>query len=479
MFRHNLFQIKNILLRAKREAFFYSLYTHSSPDGSCLIVPFIAVIIYNTAKNHQLYFMKRILVLALVIMAGKCFGQIKPGLIGFSVDAVSFTGNSEFKGKYDPGFSVLYWKGISRKLDFSVRYNGLFSDYAKVSGAGSPQYINEFEASLHLLPFGGDHGVSPFLTAGAGTGNYGNRWAVYSPLGGGIQFRLDEENYIFLQANYRVSWQRANLDNNLFFSLAFTESINTPKKAVVQAPPPVPAVIPVDSDHDGVPDSLDACPTEAGPAELKGCPDSDGDGIADKDDKCPNQKGLPRYNGCPIPDSDGDGINDEEDKCPHVAGVKRYGGCPIPDRDGDGVNDEEDKCPDLAGDKSNQGCPVVKEEVVRKANYAAQHVFFQSASFVLLKKSFQSLDEIALLMNSDPALKLYVDGYTDNSGKPEKNLLLSENRAAAVKKYLTGKGIAAERIQTAGHGSANPIADNKTAAGRAKNRRVEMRLDYL
>jgi outer membrane protein OmpA-like peptidoglycan-associated protein len=312
-----------------------------------------------------------------------------------------------------------------------------------------------------------------------GTGNYGNRWAVYTPLGGGVQFRLDEENYIFLQANYRVSMQSANLDNNLFFSLAFTESINSPKKAVVQAPPPVPVVVPIDSDHDGVPDSLDACPNAAGPAELKGCPDSDGDGIPDKDDKCPDKKGLPRYNGCPIPDSDGDGINDEEDKCPLVAGVKRYNGCPIPDRDNDGVNDEEDKCPDLAGDPANHGCPVVKAEVKKRADYAAQHVFFQSASFVLLKRSFKSLDEIVLLMNNDPALKLYVDGYTDNSGKPEKNLLLSENRAASVKKYLTGKGIAAERIQTAGHGPANPIADNKTPSGRAKNRRVEMRLDYL
>ncbi|MFT4024709.1 MAG: outer membrane beta-barrel protein, partial [Flavihumibacter sp.] len=95
-------------------------------------------------------------------------------------------------------------------------------------------------------------------------------------------------------------------------------------------PPPPPA--PADRDHDGVVDSLDACPDVAGLAALNGCPDKDGDGITDAADKCPDVPGLAKYEGCPIPDTDKDGINDEQDKCPTEAGVAKYQGCPIPDR---------------------------------------------------------------------------------------------------------------------------------------------------
>jgi OOP family OmpA-OmpF porin len=423
--------------------------------------------------------MRRFFVLSLLIMTVKGYAQIKPGLIGFSVNAVNFSGNSAYNEKYDPGFSAIYWKGLGKVIDFSIRYNGFFTDYARGAQDVTNAYTNEFEASLHLRPVSDDHVFSPFLTAGGGVGNYGDRWAVYTPVGAGLQFKLGPEDYIMLQANYRISLQGANLDNNLFYSIGFMESVRTtPARTVVRELPPPPVVTVTDRDHDGVPDSVDDCPDAAGPPELHGCPDSDGDGIPDKDDKCPNQKGVAKYNGCPIPDSDGDGINDEEDKCPTVAGVARYQGCPIPDRDGDGVNDEEDKCPDLAGDPANHGCPLVKEEVRKRVTYAAQHVFFATASYVLLKKSFVGLDEIAALMNTDHDLKLYIDGYTDNTGKPEKNQVLSDQRAGSVKAYFIKKGIAGERIQSMGHGQENPVADNKTAAGRAKNRRVEMKLDY-
>jgi OOP family OmpA-OmpF porin len=411
-------------------------------------------------------------------MTLQTYAQIKPSLIGFSASAVDFTGNAAYNGKYDPGFSVMYWKGLNSRIDFSLRYNGLFSEYAR-GNQDNAQYINEFEASLHARPIKDDHLLSPFISAGIGVGSYGSRWAPYTPLGGGLQLNMGGTDYIFLQANYRVSLSGANLDNNMFYSLGFTEALGEPRaKPVVRELPPPPVVAVIDRDNDGVPDSVDECPDTPGPASLHGCPDTDGDGIADKDDKCPTVKGVAKYNGCPIPDTDGDGINDEEDKCPNVKGVAKYNGCPIPDRDGDGVNDEEDRCPDVAGDPANHGCPIVNQEVRKRVDYAAQHIFFGTASFVLLKKSFIGLDEIAGLMATDPALKLYVDGYTDNTGRPDKNQVLSEHRAAAVKTYFTGKGIAESRIVSTGHGDADPVADNKTATGRAKNRRVVMKLDY-
>ena len=219
-------------------------------------------------------------------------------------------------------------------------------------------------------------------------------------------------------------------------------------------------------------------PTVAGLAALQGCPDSDGDGIADKDDKCPDVAGLAKYQGCPIPDTDKDGINDEEDKCPDVPGVARYQGCPIPDTDKDGVNDEEDKCPNLPGVKENQGCPVIKEEIKKKIELAAKNIYFATGSAKLLAKSNKGLNEVVKILNDDPGMKLVIDGHTDNTGKPDKNQVLSENRAAAVKNYLVSKGVDENRLTSVGHGQDQPIADNKTAAGRAKNRRVEMKLNY-
>lgn len=423
--------------------------------------------------------MRRVLIAFFMANVLTGYSQVKPSIIGFSANLVDFSASVPKIGKVDPGFSVMYWKGLSRKIDFSVRYNGVFSEYSKMQDRTS-EYINEFEASLHGRPINDDHLFSPFLSAGVGVGNYGNRWAVYTPVGGGLQLNMLGEGYIFLQANYRISLQSKNLDNNMFYSLGFTTPIGAPKvKSVAVLPTPPPPVIEVkDQDKDGVPDSLDACPDIAGLAEFHGCPDTDGDGIADKDDKCPNQKGLAKYNGCPIPDSDGDGFNDEEDKCPNKAGVAKYNGCPIPDRDGDGVDDEKDKCPDAAGEASNNGCPVIKEEVRKRVDYAAQHIYFVTSSAVLLKKSFKGLDDIVDLLKMDPALKLYVDGYTDNTGKPEKNQILSEKRAGSVKKYVVGKGVGENRIVSVGHGAADPVADNKTAAGRSRNRRVVLKLDY-
>ena len=373
----------------------------------------------------------------------------------------------------------MYWKGITKKIDFSFRYNGLFSDYAKKTD-NSNGYINEFEGSLHARPINDDHVFSPFISAGIGIGNYGSHWASYTPLGGGLQLNMMGEGYIFLQANYRISLNSSSLDNNMFYSLGLTQTIGSPrvKAAFPEALPPTPVAEVKDGDKDGVPDSLDACPDLAGLPQFNGCPDTDGDGIPDKDDKCPSQKGLAKYNGCPIPDMDGDGINDEEDKCPAVAGTVKYQGCPIPDRDGDGVDDEEDKCPDLQGDRANNGCPLVKEEVKKRAEYAASHIYFATASYTLLKKSNKGLNDVVVLMKADLSLRLAVDGYTDNSGKPEKNQVLSQQRAGAVKKYLVSKGIDDSRILATGYGPLNPVADNKKAAGRASNRRVELKLNY-
>jgi len=243
------------------------------------------------------------------------------------------------------------------------------------------------------------------------------------------------------------------------------------------APTPLPPA-PVDTDGDGINDDVDKCPNQKGTAKYNGCPipDSDGDGINDEEDKCPNQAGTAKYNGCPIPDSDGDGINDELDKCPTQAGPANRNGCPITDRDNDGISDEEDKCPDVAGVAKNNGCPDVPPEVSKMLSSSAQKISFTMGSSKLSTTSNTSLNQVVKVLNEHPEMKLKVEGHADNTEKNAETL--SESRATAIKTYLVSKGISADRIEIEGFGSTTPIADNNTAAGRTKNRRVEIKITY-
>jgi len=241
-----------------------------------------------------------------------------------------------------------------------------------------------------------------------------------------------------------------------------------PKVAPVVAPA-VPVV--ADRDGDGIPDGEDVCPDVAGLAKYKGCPipDSDRDGINDELDKCPTVPGTAKYNGCPVPDSDGDGINDEEDKCPTVAGLARYNGCLIPDTDGDGINDEEDRCKTIPGVRENGGCP--------KIDFKAENIQFATGTANLTPVAKTELNKLVTILGRDyPNVRVGIEGHTDNTGKAEANQVLSDKRAAAVKAYLVGKGIAATRLDAAGFGQTQPIADNATPEGRARNRRVAFKV---
>ncbi|WP_333694059.1 OmpA family protein [Flavobacterium sp.] len=227
-----------------------------------------------------------------------------------------------------------------------------------------------------------------------------------------------------------------------------------------------------DTDGDGIQDKDDACPDTFGLAEFQGCPDTDGDGIADKDDACPEVKGLKELKGCP--DADGDGIADKDDKCPNEKGPKENNGCPWPDRDGDGVLDKDDKCPDVKGTVANNGCPEVTEEAVKKLNEFAKSILFDTGKSTIKSGSFETLAAIKNVMNQYPNARFRIEGHTDSTGRLATNERLSKERAAAVKDYLIANGVEASRLESEGYGPSRPVADNKTAAGRAQNRRTEV-----
>lgn len=225
-----------------------------------------------------------------------------------------------------------------------------------------------------------------------------------------------------------------------------------------------------DTDGDGIADSADACPTEAGVEKFQGCPDTDGDGIADKDDKCPKEKGVPALQGCPNRDADGDGVNDDQDKCPNKAGLAKFAGCP--DTDGDGVSDDQDRCPTVAGVASNKGCPEIKQED-KKVLIEAESVQFETGSAVIKATSFAKLDKVATVLAKYPEYSMSIEGHTDSQGEDASNMKLSNERAKACFDYLVKKGADPKRLASKGFGESAPKGDNKTAEGRAINRRVE------
>lgn len=414
--------------------------------------------------------------------------QKKPSLFGLAFTLTDFNAPKNFGSNSNattlkikdmaPGVSAFYWKGLTPFIDFSTKLNGVFFDYsATFSGRTVKTEIGlELEPSINIRPLKDENVWAPFLSAGIGGGIYSGRMGGYLPLGGGLQLNAGSVTYFLLQAQYKWSITPKVLGNNMFYSLGFAQNVGNDEPVAKAELPAIPTPVVVDKDGDGIPDETDLCPDVKGSAALKGCPDSDGDGITDKDDKCPNEKGLSKYNGCPIPDSDKDGINDEEDKCKDVAGLARYQGCPIPDSDKDGINDEEDKCKDVAGVASNMGCPEIAAAVIEKINKAAASIFFGTGSSKLLAKSNTALNNVVAVLKANPDYKVDINGYTDNQGDADKNRALSEARANAVQEYLVKKGIEANRLNAAGFGDENPIADNKTAAGRAKNRRVEMKV---
>jgi OOP family OmpA-OmpF porin len=243
-----------------------------------------------------------------------------------------------------------------------------------------------------------------------------------------------------------------------------------------------------DSDGDGVLDDHDRCPgTPRGAiVDANGCPtDSDGDGVADGVDRCPNTPRGARVgsDGCPM-DSDHDGVSDGLDECPGTprGALVNAKGCPA-DADNDGVVDGVDKCPETPRELAvdDKGCPIPIGEVGQQfldSKSVAFNIEFESGKADILPQSYQHLDRVGDVLSDWPEAEVEIAGHTDSQGATAFNKTLSERRADSVKKYLTDKysSIRPGNLSTKGYGESKPVADNATAEGRAKNRRVEFTL---
>jgi len=186
-----------------------------------------------------------------------------------------------------------------------------------------------------------------------------------------------------------------------------------------------------------------------------------------------------------LKDADGDGIPDEIDACPTEPEDHKdpdpMDGCPAKmDSDNDGIPDAVDACPREPGpsdpDPKKNGCPLfitLEGSTVR----VLHQVHFATGSDAILEDSFPMLSEIAALLKANPGIqKMRIEGHTDNRGAADMNLDLSKRRAASVLAWLVAHGIAPERLESEGYGMTQPIQTNDTDEGRAANRRVDFKI---
>ena len=245
-----------------------------------------------------------------------------------------------------------------------------------------------------------------------------------------------------------------------------------------------------DNDTDGIQDTVDKCPNDPedkdGFEDEDGCPDKDNDkdGLIDTEDKCPNdpedKDGFEDEDGCPDLDNDTDGIVDTADQCPlkpeDKDGFEDEDGCPDCDNDGDGVPEcpqVVDMCPHKAA-KTKDGCPKYKlVKVTAKKIELKQTVYFAYNKARIRRKSYKLLTEVASVLSDNPKLRVRIEGHTDSRGGDRFNMKLSQARAESVRDFLVDKGIDSSRMEPQGFGETQPIADNRTKAGRSQNRRVE------
>ena len=110
------------------------------------------------------------------------------------------------------------------------------------------------------------------------------------------------------------------------------------------------------------------------------------------------------------------------------------------------------------------------------ATVVLKNIFFETPKFDIKTESTTELDKLVQFLQVNPKLKIEIGGHTDNQGKKQDNITLSNNRAKAVYDYLVANKIEAARLTYKGYADSKPIVDNLTEANRSKNRRTEFKI---
>ena len=383
-------------------------------------------------------------------------------------------GGYTFEGKQHLETAPVYGIKLGYNLTDRLGIEGAF-DYAATKGTRVNKDVSFYKYGADLIyNFMPSNKLVPFLAVGYSGYNFSGSSDLAEKAtrpafdyGAGLKYFLNDNFAIRGDVRHVIASLGSESHDRNAQNVEYTLGAYIPfggtqpvAKTVEPAPVPKPVMV----------------PAPAPPA------DSDRDGVIDANDKCPDTPPNVAVdaNGCPI-DTDGDGVADYLDKCSATpSGVKvDSNGCPL-DSDKDGVLDYLDKCPDTpAGVKvTADGCPIRAPKAALAEKFCSKpavvDVKFATNKTAIDNKYEDDLKTLGEFLKEFPEAKGEISGHTDTVGGKVFNQKLSEQRAEAVKKYLLNTfGIDPSRITTKGYGYSKPVTDNKTAAGKAKNRRIE------
>lgn len=380
-------------------------------------------------------------VIGVFFLVSTGFAQIRAGsgTISPYIGGYTFEGNEDLKTRPAYGLRV----GYNFTKHFGIEGYGQFV-HTEFDLPGSPDmdvYSFGVEGLWHFMP---DNRLVPFVALGLGDTHYDPDAAGASDrdkftlgYGPGLKFFLSDD--WALRADVRHVMPFNDHHSNVLYTLGISYSFGGKKKEMA-----VKEVAPVAE------------------AKVEAPKDSDGDGVFDDKDECPNTpKGVAvDERGCPL-DSDKDGVPDYRDKCP---------GTPA------GVKVDQDGCPQVELKKE---AAAVEKELIEKGR-ARIDIKFDFDKAVVKPQYHDELQKFADVLKAHPELYVVIEGHTDSTGDDAYNLNLSEKRAASVREYLIKKfGVDESRLSSKGYGETKSIDTNKTAKGRANNRRVEAVVDYI
>lgn len=434
---------------------------------------------------HSRYFMTIVCLLVVFLCpASPGFSANRAGVVTLSPQAGFYLFDSEQKLKDSAVYGVALGYNFDQHWSAEAVLAGLMTEEDRTGGEDVDITQGRMDVLYHFLA---EQDFVPFLALGAGVAEVSpdgldSDTDLLLAYGGGFKYFLNDRVALRFDARHLLDindediQRKDDLVHNLSFVGGFTfnfgsisstpatyssqeketaeqvaekEVIEVIEKAEVAAKPVV------DSDRDGVIDSLDRCAdTPRGTlVDAVGCPepvkfvDSDSDGVADALDACKNTPAGAEVNkrGCPLPDGDRDGVIDRDDTCPGTA-------------------------ENLPVDE--YGCPKLSE----KLKIAGLVIEYATGQSVFSDEAARELRLLAAKVNSTQQGMLVVEGHTDSVGGVFYNVELSKERAEKVRKTLIDDfGVPANRVVSKGLGPYQPIADNNTQEGRQQNRRVVVR----